>query len=113
MALDILTAEPVVFKAAAEIRNMAVSFSGKLKSGKVLASISTVAVSPAGPTTSNSPAVSTAALEIQGKNVPIGEAVQFQVTGGTADNTYTWTITAVDDSSPTETLVGKVVMRVL
>ena len=113
MALDILTAEPVVFKAVAEVRNMAISFSGKLKSGKLLASITTVAVTPAGPTTSNVPAVSTAALTIQGKNVPIGEACQFAVTGGTADTTYTWTITAVDDSSPAETLVGKVVMRVL
>ena len=50
-------------------------------------------------------AVSTAALEIKGKTVAIGKAVQFSVMGGVSGTTYEIRVSVGTDSTPAETLV--------
>jgi len=102
-------------KTANEARNGAISFSGKLDSGELLTGTPTVVdCSPPSPETLvfTSIAVNTAILTINGESVPIGEAVQFKVTGGVAGIKYTIKATCGTDSTPAQTLIGSVTMRV-
>jgi hypothetical protein len=90
-------------KTAAEVRNAAVSFVGKLDSGELLTGTPTVTVSPSGPTLSNK-AVNTAQLTIDGQTVAIGQAVQFSVSGGTAGTSYVITVQCGTTATPAQTL---------
>ena len=58
--------------------------------------------------TANKGTVSTAALTINNVSVPIGEAVQFKVTGQKDGTTYTIKITAGTDATPAQTKVRKI-----
>lgn len=112
------TAPEIQEKTVSEVRNVAVSFSGKLDSGELLTgtpvlSVIDPSVSPEDITLSN-PIVNTAILTINGVSVPIGEAVQFKVTGGTVANTpYTLGINCGTDATPAQTLYGRVILEVI
>jgi hypothetical protein len=71
----------------------------------------TTSISPSGPTISNA-AVSTAALTINDETAAIGQAVQFLITGVTANTTYTVVITVSTNSTPAQTLKKGVVIKV-
>lgn len=111
-----MTAPQIQTKKVSEVRNVAVSFSGKLDDGELLTGTPVVtdanSPSPAELTFSNE-AVNTSAKTINGISVPIGEAVQFKVAGGTAGKTYNINIVVTTDATPAQTLYGKVRLRVL
>lgn len=92
-----------------EVRADSVSFAGKLDQGELLTGTPTLAVSPSGLTVS-SPAVSTTALTVNGRQVAIGRAVQFTVTGGTAGVEYTVTVTVSTTNG--QTLKGRCLIAV-
>ena len=98
--------------AAGEVRNFAVSFSGKLDSGELLTGTPTVidnaAPSPEVLTISNV-AVSTGSLTINDLTVPTGEAVQFTASGFVSGSSYTFKITTTTDATAAQTLIGYVV----
>ncbi len=97
------TAPQIRTKTVAEVLIASFGFATKLgASGTLLNGSPTVTASPAGPTIS-SVIVSTTALTIAGRAHAIGEAIQAEISGGTAGVTYTLTITAPADSG--ETLV--------
>lgn len=102
-------------KTASEVRNVAVSFSGKLDDGELLTGTPTVTeVSPSSPQalSFSNIAVNTAALTINGVTVPIGEAVQFSLSGGVANTAYTIKIAVGTDATPAQTLYGSIDIRV-
>ena len=100
-------------KTVSEVRNVAVSFSGKLDSGELLTGtpVITESTSPQALTFS-SIAISTTALTINDISTPIGEAIQFSVTGGVANAVYTIKIVCGTDSTPAQTLYGTLTLRV-
>jgi hypothetical protein len=92
-----ITAAQIHCKTATEASNVSVDFQGYLDAGELITGTPTVTASPAGPSIS-AIAVSTTALTIGNASVPIGKAVTFHVTGGTAGTRYTLTA-AIDTSS--------------
>lgn len=102
-------------KTVSEVRNVAVSFSGKLDDGELLTGTPTVVeVNPSSPQalTFSNIAINTAILTINDIPTPIGEAVQFSVSGGVANAVYTIKIACSTDSTPAQTLYGTVTLRV-
>ena len=101
-------------KTVSEVRNVAASFSNKLDSGELLTGTPAVveanASSPQALTFSNI-AVSTAILTINGVSTPIGEAVQFKVSGGVAGTLYEIIINCGTDATPAQTLYGVIRIR--
>jgi len=106
------TAPKVRTKTVSEVRNVAVSFSGKLDSGELLTGTPVVTELTTSALTFSNEVVSTAILSIDDIDVPIGEAVQFKVTGGLAGIDYTIQISSGTDSSPAQTLRGRVPLYV-
>jgi len=102
-------------KTVSEVRNVAISFSGKLDSGELLTGTPVITdngnASPA-ELTFSSIAVNTAILTINGLSVPIGEAVQFSVSGGTEGKKYTMQVQTGTDSTPAQTLYGSATLRI-
>jgi len=102
-------------KTVSEVRNIAVSFSGKLDSGELLTGTPTVievdAASPQALTFS-SIAINTAALDINDISTPIGEAVQLSMSGGVANAVYVIQIVCSTDATPAQTLYGSITLRV-
>lgn len=94
---------------ANETRNIAVSFVSLLDSGELLTGTPTVTAS--GLTIANK-VVNVAQLTIDGDTVEIGQAVQFNVTGGTAGTSYDVTILCDTDASTAQTLEGEVTIQV-
>ena len=93
-------------KTASEARLVSVDCRGKLNpdgTEDLSGSVTVPAVS--GITIANE-AVSTAILSINGDDVPIGQAVQMLISGGTAGTTYTVSFTVGTDSSPAQTIEG-------
>ena len=104
------TAPQINHKTVSEVRNDAVSFAGKLDVGELLTGTPTIpAVTDL---TFSNKVVSTAALTINGVSVPIGEAVQFKVSGGVAGKRYTIQISCATDATPAQTLYGSVILDV-
>ena len=112
------TAPQIQAKTVSEIRNISVSFAGKLDTGELLSGtpvleVYSPSVSPEDMTLSN-PIVNTSELTINGLTVPIGEAVQFKVTGGTTANSpYTLQVSCTTDSNPVQTLYGRVILQII
>lgn len=104
-----ITIERPCVKHSGETRNVGVSLSGCLEDDETLTGTPTVTASPSGLTISGE-AVSASVAEIEGVNVPAGEAVLFAVSGGTSGQAYTFTITAT--TSEGQTIVRKCVLRV-
>lgn len=100
-------------KSAGETRNIAVSFAGWLDTGEVLTGTPTIVEVGTSDLTLGNKVVSTGALTINGLVVPTGEAVQFNVSGGTAGTEYTIKITPGSDSTPAQTFVGNVILDVV
>ena len=99
-------------KTASEVRNVAVSFANVLDSGELLTGTPTVVEVTTSDLTLGSKAVNTAILTINGISTPVGEAVQFNVSGGTAEVEYTIKITCSTDSSPAQTVIGSLIIPV-
>jgi len=99
-------------KTVSEVRNVAVSFSGKLDSGELLTGTPTVTEVTTTDLTFASEAVNTAALTVNGESTPIGEAVQFSVTGGSV-GTYEIKIAVGTDATPAQTLYGTIKLKVV
>ena len=105
-------ADQIQCKTVTEVRNVAVSFVGKLDSGELLTGSPTVTVVGGGLTVA-SEQVNTVALTIDGVSVGIGQAVQFSVSGGTAGTTYTVRIECGTDASPAQTLIVNICLAVV
>lgn len=90
------SAPQVAEKTPNETRNVAVSFAGRLD-GESLIGTPSLSVSPSGLSVSSA-IVSESTLSINGRDVPASEAVQFVVSGGTADVVYTIAIVTTTES---------------
>ena len=106
------TAPEVRTKTVSEVRNVAVSFSGKLDSGELLTGTPVVTELTTSALTFSNEAVNTAILTIDDVSTPIGEAVQFAVSGGVSGTDYIIQISCGTDSTPVQTLRGRVPMYV-
>ena len=105
------TAQQVPSKTVGEVVNGAVSFAGVLDDGELLTGVPTIDA-VAGLTFANI-AVSTTILTINGKSVPVGLVVQFNVSGGVVANSpYTIPVSCGTDSTPAQTRRGKLIMEV-
>ena len=105
------TAPQIQIMAAGETRNCAVSFAGKLDVNELLTGTPTVVEDTKSPSSATSltlsnKVVSTTVLTINDLSVPIAEAVQFAVTGGSSGGEYIIKVTVSTNSSPAQTLVG-------
>lgn len=101
-------------KTVSEIRNVAVSFSGKLDSGELLTGTPTVVeANPSSPQdlTFSNIAINTGILTINDIPTPVGEAVQFKVSGGVAGRYYEIIISCGTDATPAQTLYGTIRLR--
>lgn len=102
--MSYLTCDEQHYKTPNETLNAAVSFKRRLAVGEKLTGTPVVTISPSGPTLS-SKAVNTSAITLESGTVcDIGQAVQFSVTGGTADTKYTITAQCGTDASVAQTL---------
>lgn len=102
------------FKSVSGTRNVAVSFSDMLDVSELLSGTPTVTEVTTSDLTLGNKLVNTGALTINNVSVPIGEAVQFNVVGGTVANSpYRITISVDTDATPAQTLIGTVVLIVI
>lgn len=93
------------------VRNAAVSFSGELDAGELLTGTPTITEDTTSDLVISNKSVSIEELKINGLSVPIGEAVQFTVSGFVSANfPYTIDISCDTDSSPEQTLLGSIVI---
>lgn len=104
-----LTVSTPRVKSPNETRLAAVSFSGCLDSGETLTGTPAIDGSPSG-LTITSKAVSGSELNIDGVDIPAGEAVTFLVAGGTAGQKYTITIAV--GTSASQSLERFVILQV-
>lgn len=84
-----------------------VSFSGILGSDETLVGSPTVEEVGTNDLTISNVSVSTTALTINDKTVPIGKAVRFYFYGALAGRIYQFTATASTTSSPAQVLSGR------
>lgn len=112
MSEDCNLAEQIQCKTVDEVRNVSVSFDGRLDSGIVLIGAPTVVELYSIDLTISNIIINTAILTINGVSVPIGKAVQFAISSGIAGNRYTIKITAASDASPPEIHVGYITLDV-
>ena len=89
------------------VRLASVSFDKGLDAGEVIASVSTPVETGTSDLTISNEAVSTSALTISGNTVATGRAIQFKYSGQLAGVTYVIFATVVTDSSPAQTLLGR------
>ena len=99
-------------KHVSEVRNVAVSFVGKLDVGEDLTGTPTAVEVDTTDLTISNVAVSIIALTINDRAVPIGRAVQFRVSSGIAGTRYTVRVTANTDASPSQILSVNTVLNV-
>lgn len=99
-----ITSSDVRRKEAGETVNVLVDFTAVLDQddtiNELISSITSVTVSPAGPTITNS-AVTPKPRKINGVQVAAGKAISFTVAGGTNGTTYTLTCTVVTNGLQT------------
>ena len=108
-----IIAKEVHTKTQGEVRNVSVSFVGMLDAGELLTGIPIVAEVGTSDLTITSPAVNTAQLTILGKNVEIGQAVTFSVSGGDpAVFDYQIGIIVSTDATPAQTIVRRIRINV-
>lgn len=99
-------------KTVSEVRLASVSFAARLDAGELLTGTVTVTEITTSDLTFTNSSVSTTALTIIGQTVPIGEAVQFKITGGTAGVKYVISINVATDSTPAQTLIEHVRLEI-
>lgn len=102
------------FKSVSGTRNVAVSFADMLDDSELLTGTPTITEQTTSDLTLSNKVVNTAQLTINSVTVAIGEAVQFNVTGGTVANSpYSIKISVATDATPAQTLIGTVVLTVI
>jgi len=99
-------------KTVSAVRNITVSFSGKLDDGELLTGTPTVTEVTTTDLTISNETASVGALVVNGVLTPTGEAVQFSVTGGSV-GTYQITIAVNTDSLPAQLLYGTIKLKVV
>lgn len=102
------TAPQIPTKTESEVLNGAISFVNRLDSGELLTGTPTITELTTSDLTITNNAVSTAQLTINNETVAIGQAVQYTVSGGNANTTYTLIVSCGTDSTPGQTLYGRV-----
>ena len=107
------TARGINYKTASEERNVAIDFSGKLDSGELLTGTPTIVEVGSSDLTLSNKVVNTSTLTINGESTVAGEAVQFKVTGGSANTKYTIKISCSTDATPTQVLLGSITLNVI
>lgn len=100
-------------KTAGEVRNIAVDLRGKLDSGELLTGTPTIVEVTTADLTLSNKVVNTAAIIVNNLAVPIGQAVQFKVTGGVAGTAYTLRITVTTTATPAQTLIENLQLKVI
>ncbi len=105
-----LAAQNLVRMGQNETKNAAVDFTGQLRSGESISSVTSVTISPSGPTISNS-AVSGSSMEINGVDVDAGKAITFRITGAAATKGL-YTLTATVATSSSQVLVSLLPLKV-
>jgi hypothetical protein len=113
MATNVKHAPQRNLKTASEVRNVAVSLASVLDSGELLTGTPTVTEVTTSALTFSNEGVSTGSLTINGVSVTTGEAVQFKVTGGTANTDYEIQIVCATDATPAQTLYSIIQLGVL
>lgn len=98
-------------KTVSEVRRVSVDMSALLDSGEALSGTPTVVELVTSDLTLGSKVVTSGAVTINGVSVPAGEAVQFTVEGGTADEEYSIRITCGTDAS--QTVIARVRLDVV
>ena len=98
-------------KTAGETRNVSIDMRGLLDEGELLAGTPTIAEVTTSALTISNEAVSTEALMINGDLVPIGQALQFRVAGGSAGHTYSIRCSVSTDAG--QALIVTVSLRVV
>ncbi len=100
-------------KTVSEARNVAVSMEGKLDDGELLTGVPTVNEVTTTDLVLSNKVISTSDLELNGKLVPAGRAIQFGVTGGLADTDYIIFMQAAGtDSTVSQTPTAEIVLSV-
>lgn len=100
-------------KTESEVRNVAVSLEPVLSSGELLTGTPTVTEITTSALTLDNKAVNTGALTINGVSVAVGQAVQFNVAGGSANTDYNVRVICATDASPAQTLYGLMTIGVV
>lgn len=106
------TISKVCTKAVDEVRNVAVDMRGKLDPDEVLLDNLVIVEVTSADLTLSSRAISVDDLLIEDDTVPAGQAVQFEVAGGVKGKTYTIRITVNTSSSPPQTLIENIKLRI-
>lgn len=96
-----------------EQRNVSVSFMGKLEVGELLTGAPTVIEVGTSDLTIGNEQVSTVELNLNGKKVPAGGAVQFSVSGGVEGTTYFIDVQCATDASPSQTLITRITLEIV
>lgn len=91
-------------KHPAAVVNGAISLVGLMEAAEVISGTPTIASTPSGLTFSNV-AGSGSAISVKGASVPVGQALQFRVSGGESGVLYKCEATIVTNSTPAQTLV--------
>lgn len=112
MATNVKRAPQRQIKTASEVRNVAVSFAEVLDSGELLTGTPTILEVTTTLTLGNK-AVSTGSLTINGNTVIAGEALQFNVAGGSANVDYNIQMACATDSTPAQTVYGLITIGVV
>jgi len=100
-------------KTESEIRNIALDMRGKLDAGELLTGTPTIEEVDTTDLTLSSKALNTAIITVNGLQVPVSQAIQFLVTGGTAGTTYTIRVTVTTTSTPAQTLIENLHLKVI
>lgn len=109
--MPVLAETDTVLMGQNEILVGAISFSGFLRSGETISSVTSVSILPAGPTISGAAATGSARI-INGVSTPAAEAITFSIDGdGSAKGRYVITATVVTSSS--QTLIGAANLKLI
>jgi len=101
------------FKRVSEIRNVAVDMRGKLDTGELLSGLPVILEEETTDLTFSNAAVNTAIIRVNGRDVGIGQAVQFRVSGGVENTKYSIRVTVTTTSTPAQTLLQNCALNVI
>ena len=107
------TIRKVCTKDASEERNIAIDLRGKLEVDELLIGTPTVEEITTSDLSLSNEAVSSSELTIEDDLVPVGQAVQFKVTGGVAGKRYKIRVTVNTNANPAQTLIENIKLRVI
>ena len=104
----VLKTGPAASVSTGDIELAALDFTDQLDPGELLTGTPTVAEQTTSDLTLADKAVNTATVDVLGRTVTIGMAVQFSFKGGTAGTSYTIQVTVSTDATPARTFVRDV-----